>query len=160
MKTINKISSVSILLLLSVFIYVSCDDSGDTTPPVISLTAPAEGAILKIGSDIHFDMEISDNDMLKSYSVDIHDNFNNHGHTSLKSDNITTKPFQFNKSWDVSGNKNKHVHHHEIVISEDATPGNYHLMVFCTDAEGNETYIARNIVLSHNGEEGNHLHEN
>lgn len=29
-------------------------------------------------------------------------------------------------------------------------PGNYHLMVYCTDAAGNETHIARNIVLSIN----------
>lgn len=33
-------------------------------------------------------------------------------------------------------------------IPADATPRNYHLMVYCTDVAGNESYIARNIVLS------------
>jgi len=154
MKATNKILLLSISVIVSVFNFISCDDSGDTTAPVINLIAPAEGANLKIGSDIHFDMEISDNEMLKSYSVEIHNNFNNHGH-DLKSGE-TTKPFQFNKSWDVSGHKNKHEHHHHIEITEDATPGDYHLMVFCTDAAGNEAHIARNIILSHNGETGQH----
>ena len=62
-------------------------------------------------------------------------------------------PFVFNRSYDVSGKKNVHVHHHDIVIPEDATPGDYHLMVYCTDAAGNETHIARNIVLSTTAEE-------
>ena len=33
----------------------------------------------------------------------------------------------------------------------DAAPGDYHLMVWCTDAAGNQTEVARNIVLSADG---------
>lgn len=32
-------------------------------------------------------------------------------------------------------------------------------MVYCTDAAGNETYIARNIVLSTTAEEDDHHHD-
>ena len=32
-------------------------------------------------------------------------------------------------------------------------------MVYCTDAAGNESYVARNIVLSHDGEDDDHDHD-
>lgn len=56
--------------------------------------------------------------------------------------------------------KNTKVHHHDIVIPADAAPGDYHLMVWCTDAAGNQTEVARNIVLSADGgTETEHDHE-
>lgn len=52
-----------------------------------------------------------------------------------------------------AGAKNASIHHHEILIPANATPGNYHLMVYCTDAAGNEAHLARNVVLSTEGGE-------
>lgn len=160
MRTIIKILFLSIISIITSISFTSCsnDNDGDTTPPVINLTAPTEGAVLNIGSDIHFDMELSDNEMLSSYKVEIHNNFDGHNHTkSLKAEDGTTA-FAFQKTWSVTGQKIAKIHHHEIIIPENATPGNYHLMVYCTDAAGNESYVARNIVLSHDGEDGDHDH--
>ena len=73
-----------------------------------------------------------------------------------------TQFFTFDKVYDVSGLKNTKVHHHDIVIPADAAPGDYHLMVWCTDAAGNQTEVARNIVLSADGgteTEHDHDHE-
>ncbi|SBV95085.1 conserved exported hypothetical protein [uncultured Dysgonomonas sp.] len=161
MRTIIKILFLSIISIITSISFTSCsnDNDGDTTPPVINLTAPTEGAVLKIGSDIHFDMELSDNEMLSSYKVEIHNNFDGHNHTkSLKAEDATTA-FAFQKTWSVTGQKTAKMHHHEIIIPENATPGNYHLMVYCTDAAGNESYVARNIVLSHDGEDDDHDHD-
>ena len=158
MKTINNIQFLLILTVVTVLsVFTSCsDDDGDTTLPVINLTAPAEGAILKIGSDVHFDMEVADNEMLASYKVEIHNNFDGHEHSRATRADGDTTPFYFQKSWSLAGQKNATIHHHEIIIPTNATPGNYHLMVYCTDAAGNEAYVARGIVLSHDGEEHNH----
>jgi hypothetical protein len=145
--------------LMAVFslLAISCEDESDTTKPVINLIEPAEGDTLHIGDDVHFEMELSDNEMLKSYKVDIHNNFDNHGHSRATDD--ATEPFTKTWTWDVSG-KNADIHHHEIVIPENATPGNYHLVVYCTDAAGNEAHVACNVVLSHEGgEEHDHDHE-
>ncbi|MBP5476795.1 MAG: DUF4625 domain-containing protein [Paludibacteraceae bacterium] len=35
----------------------------------------------------------------------------------------------------------------DIDIPDDATPGNYHLLVYCTDAAGNEAYIAQDLKI-------------
>ena len=144
-----NILAVSISCLVA-SVFISCDDeAGDTVPPVINLIAPAEGAELHIGSAIYFDMELFDNEMLLSYKVEIHHNFAHHEHgKSLKSKNEEeATAFFFHKAWDVSGQKNAKVHHHEIEIPSTATPGDYHLMVYCSDAAGNESHVARNIVL-------------
>jgi len=152
--------SIVALMIFPAF-FISCDDDGDTTPPVINLIAPAEGAVLKLGSDVHFDMQVSDNEMLKSYKVEIHENMSNpHDHNSHKRSAISEeKPnyFSYRNTWtDIEGLRNKDVHHHDIIIPADVTPGNYHLIVYCTDAAGNEASVFRNIVISPDGEDQGH----
>ena len=67
------------LLAASSFMLVSCDkdEKADVTKPEIKLNAPKEGAVLKIGDKhgVHFDMDLSDDVMLKSYLIEIHSNF-------------------------------------------------------------------------------------
>ena len=82
-----------------------------------------------------------------------------HGKSRAAATDEATVDFSFNRSYDISGKKTAHIHHHDIIIPANATPGDYHLMVYCTDAAGNETYIARNIVLSTTAEEDDHHHD-
>lgn len=149
------------VLVISAQLLVACSDSdnplSDTTKPVIMLNSPAEGGVLAIGSEhgVHLDMDLSDDVMLKSFKIEIHNNFDGHGHDSRSAGE--TVPFVFNKSYDISGQRTAHIHNHDIVIPANATPGNYHLMVYCTDAAGNEAHVARNIVLSATGgDDGEH----
>ncbi|MDR1097047.1 MAG: DUF4625 domain-containing protein [Tannerella sp.] len=147
------------LMAISFATFSSCDkdSESDTTKPVINLIEPEDGDVLKIGGDVHFDLELSDDVMLKSYKVDIHPNFDGHVHSSLLKSESETVDFTFNKSWDLPEQKNVAIHHHEIEIPANATPGDYHLMVYCTDAAGNEAYLARNVELStEGGEEHEH----
>lgn len=153
------------LLALSTSVFISCDkdEDSDTTKPMILLHEPEEGQALQIGNvkGMHFDMDLSDDVMLKSYKIEIHNNFDNHPHSrgNAAANAEETVDFIFNRSYDVSGQKNAHIHHHDIKIPANATPGAYHLMVYCTDAAGNESHIARNIVLSNDVEDEDHHHE-
>ena len=106
-------------------------------------------------------MDLSDDVMLKSYMIEIHSNFDHHSHGKSRAaaTDEATVDFSFNRSYDISGKKTAHIHHHDIIIPANATPGDYHLMVYCTDAAGNETYIARNIVLSTTAEGDDHHHD-
>lgn len=142
------------LIALSIPTLSSCGNDGDTTRPVINLIEPAEDDVLTIGEAVHLEMELSDNEMLSSYKIDIHSAA---GHDHSRAEAVTTI---FEDDWDVSGQKNVPVHHHEIVIPADAEPGDYHLMIYCTDAAGNVAHVARGIVLSTEGGEGHdHGHD-
>lgn len=153
----NTKINLTIYSLLVIFLgFTSCsDDTGDTAKPAIELISPAEGAILKVGSTIHLEMNLEDNEMLSSYKIDIHD-ASGHTHDTKAENTGETVVFTFNKSWDVSGNKNKYVHHHEIQIPANARHGAYHFMVYCTDTSGNESYVVHNITLSDKGDDGHH----
>ncbi|MDR2919890.1 MAG: DUF4625 domain-containing protein [Tannerella sp.] len=159
MKTNIKSLLLSIVsLAVFSFIFTSCDDDGDTTPPVINLIEPEDGDVLKIGSDIHFDMELSDNETLKSYKVEIHENMSKpHDHGNSLKSGSDTEYFSYQNTWlDIEGLRNTSVHHHQIVIPENATPGAYHMVVYCFDSAGNESHVAINIELSHDGEVHEH----
>ena len=150
MKTNNNFLFLVIFSVITFFsLFASCHDDGDTTKPVIDLIEPEEDAVLQIGDKVHFEMEVSDNEMLSSYKVEIHPNFDGHTHNRT----TRTTDFYFERTWDLSGKKNDDIHHHDIVIPGDATPGHYHLMVYCTDAAGNQASLTRDIELSHEGEE-------
>ncbi|MBQ6561284.1 MAG: DUF4625 domain-containing protein [Paludibacteraceae bacterium] len=139
--------------------FSACDeDEADTTKPVITLDEPEDGDSLRIGESFHFECDFSDDEALGSYLIEIHNNFDGHGHkiSSSQTRGEDTEAFYFKKSYDISNLRNTHVHHHDIVIPENATPGAYHLIVYCTDAAGNQAMVARDIILSHDAESHHH----
>lgn len=156
MKKIN-ILTVILTTIATTLVLTSCsgDDHTDTTAPVITLYEPENGEALRIGSDIHFECDFRDDVMLGSYMIEIHSNFDGHSH-KVQSRSADAEPFFFKKSYDLSTLRNTHVHHHDIVIPEHAHEGNYHLVVYCTDAAGNQSLVAREIILSPDAEEHHH----
>lgn len=139
--------------------FSACDeDEADTTKPVITLDEPEDGDSLRIGKSVHFECDFSDDEALGSYLIEIHNNFDGHGHkiSSSQTRGEDTEAFYFKKSYDISNLRNTHVHHHDIEIPENATPGAYHLIVYCTDAAGNQAMVARDIILSHDAESHHH----
>ena len=156
----KKFIVYSIISLALVSSFVACDkddDDVDTTKPVIELDEPEDGDELLIGAAVHFECDFSDDKMLGSYMVEIHNNFDGHSHKAAAT--RAEEPFFFKKSYDLSGQRNAHIHHHDIVIPENAAEGNYHLVVYCTDTAGNQSLVARDIILSHDAEEHHHHHE-
>lgn len=150
----NKIyRSVLILGLALGLTACSSDDSKDTQKPVIVLHAPKDGAKIEVGSAIHFDMEVSDNEMLGSYKIDIHENSDGHTHDVKKAAALVAAvEFSFEKQWSLEGQRNADVHHHEIIIPENAELGHYHFVVYVLDAAGNQSMEARSIALVPIGE--------
>lgn len=159
MKTKIFYFIISTLLLTNIF--TSCENDKDTTPPVIELISPAENQSLLIGNThgIHLDMNLSDNEMLASYKIEIHNNFDGHEHSRNGQNGMENEPipFFFSKSWNLTGLRNTNIHHHEIVIPANTIAGKYHMIIHCTDAAGNESHIARNIILSNDGDDQSHI---
>lgn len=140
------------ILYLSVISFTTVINANDKTNeskgPVITLIAPAENDILQIGKAIHFDMDLADEDMLDSYRVEIHNNFDGHAHSGDGKEKVY--PNIFDKAYDVSGSQQKRVHHHGIVIPADAKEGFYHFIITCKNAAGKETRVIRSVMISPN----------
>lgn len=147
---------LSVVLCFS--FYACSEDDADTTKPVIMLDEPEDGDSLRIGESVHFEADFSDDEALGSYLIEIHNNFDGHNHkvSSSQTRSEETVPFSLKKSYDLSNLRNTHVHHHDIVIPENTTPGAYHLVVYCTDAAGNQSMVARDIILSLDAESHHH----
>ena len=158
----KKYIIISVLAIAFTSVFTSCkeDEKADTTKPVIELDEPEDGDELLIGAAIHFECDFSDDVMLGSYVVEIHNNFDHHSH-KVASRAEGEEPFFYKKEFkfEQQGLRNAHVHHHDVFIPENAQEGDYHFIVYCTDAAGNQSLVAREIILSHDAEEHDHEHE-
>lgn len=158
---LNRLTFASLIIASASL--VACDkEEGDVTKPEILLVSPAEGDTLYAGSEhgVHFDMKLCDNVALGSYKVDIHNRFDGHDHEvkSAEDHEHDHEPFEFKKTWsDIDGLRNATVHHHEIVIPENATPGEYCFTVYCVDQAGNQSMVVKHINIAE--PDGDHDHE-
>ncbi|MCD8029377.1 MAG: DUF4625 domain-containing protein [Bacteroides sp.] len=161
MKTIKINSSIVFLSFFSFFLctVAACDsdNDGDTTRPVIRIIAPAEDAHLLIGDEegVLFEAEFSDDIQLASYKIDIHYAGDGHMHTRHGDGEEELPEFSYQRSFTLQGTREQ-VSHRNIVIPEGVRPGEYHLVVYCSDTSGNESLVARDIVLIE--EEHDHDH--
>ncbi|KGN79138.1 hypothetical protein HW49_07145 [Porphyromonadaceae bacterium COT-184 OH4590] len=162
------------IVFISTFTFVSCEkEAKDTEKPVINLIAPKEDEALKPGSDVHFDVAFSDNEALKSYSVNIHGAFDGHTHKVIS--NAAGDSIAFEHTWveddfikmgakeSINGKKNATIHHHYIEIpatinGKPIKEGHYHFMVYCTDHVGNQSMVAREIEISYSAKGHDHHH--
>ena len=164
----KKILLFTLSFALLSFVFQSCSSDNGTDKPEISNLEPTEGELLQIGNNIHFSADISAQSGLKSYKVDIHNNFDGHAHTKGIQDSIA---YSFNKIWTTDktdgesllGKKNTTLHHHEIEIpafveGKPVRTGKYHFILYVVDQEGNETMQARNIVLTYDEVDENQHH--
>jgi len=146
----------ALMLFLSATIaFTSCskdeDDPAeekDTTKPLIDLTSPADDTEFLPGDVIPFSAVLSDDKALGSYKIDIHPG---EGHDHKSADDNGAWSYQ--KSWSLpEGSTNETVSHSEIVVPEEVDglptmPGDYHFLVYCTDKEGNEEFVAHDIII-------------
>lgn len=128
------------------------DSSKDTEKPVIEIHEPEENEYVLVGKGMHLEMDLSDNEALASYKINVHNAFDGHSHSSTaptRHEGEEKKPFAYEKIHnEITGQKNAHVHTHEVVIPADAHLGAYHLMVYCTDKAGNESWRAVKINVT------------
>jgi|AGTN01.3.fsa_nt_gi hypothetical protein len=161
------------IVLLGALAFTSCEkEEVDNEKPLIDLIAPEEDEAFQPGSDIHFEVEFSDNVALASYKVNIHGAFDGHTH-SVVSTRAEEDAVEFEKTWmesdfialgeePISGKRSVTVHHHEIEIpatineggiAKPIKEGHYHFTVYCTDEAGLESSVTREIVISSDAEE-------
>lgn len=154
MKLMKTLKYILLFSMLSM-VFIACDDDEvDTTKPEITVVAPEAETIYHPGETITIQATFTDNIELDSYKIDIHDNFDGHDHDHKKSTN-SEEPFIFSGSWDFEkGLKSATITNTEIVIpelidGEEVAHGEYHLMIYCADAAGNENNTVVEIIIEH-----------
>ena len=129
---------IAAIVLIAVFGLVSCDNENlDNKRPVVKIASPMEDELVKPGSDIHFEMVLSDNVALASYKVNIHGAFDGHEHGDGHGNGDTRSGFvtiraasdsvEFSRTWlesdfialgeePIAGKRNASVHHQHMEI--------------------------------------------
>ncbi|MDZ7608214.1 MAG: DUF4625 domain-containing protein [Cyclobacteriaceae bacterium] len=119
------------------------DEEVDVSGPQIEMAEPAMNEFVDAGSAVHFMAEFKDNIELKTYNIEIHDDFDRHSHgriAAVQADPSLLK-WYFEESFDIpEGSREYSVHlESEIVVAENALAGPYHFIVQAIDASGNAT---------------------
>ena len=165
-----------LLLLAAVTAFSGCEsDDIDTRKPQIVLSEPAEEEAYAPGSAIHLVVTLTDNVALASYKVNIHGAFDGHTHSAVQP-SLTratdAEPHPFERTWmesefislgeePITGKQQVTINHMLMLIPDSiegrpVKEGYYHLTVYCADSSGQESFIAREVEITH--EAGEHLH--
>lgn len=162
MKTAASLLS----LFLFVSLFISCkkdeqvteEETIDITPPNINIdfidAFPTQCSELTRGESFVVKIRLTDSVALGSYSIDIHDNFDHHSHTTefqeclLDEKKQAVNPFKFTRSYNtIPENSIEYETNVKIEVPEDVDPGDYHFMIQVTDQVGWSSRIGLSIKI-------------
>lgn len=159
-----KLNSILTLIVAAVFL-TSCssdDDAPDTQKPTISIIEPHNDEELAPGSELHFEAVFTDNVGLASYKIEIHDDFDDHTHSVLKSSH-DLNPWNFEQVFQIPAGQTRfeavqHIDIPTMINGQPLSEGVYHLGVYVTDTSGNEeqAFLTIHIEDEHEGEDHDH----
>src|SRR5690606_36231356 len=132
-----------LVLFVALFSLVSCDSSDDldTTKPEISIITPTDHQEVLPGQTLQFLANVSDNENLASYKIEVHNSDDGHQYGSLIQ-SYSKEAFSTDIVGSLTGKSP--VISHDIQISSEALHGHYHVRIFVFDAAGNpdENFVA------------------
>lgn len=160
-------TSLKYILPLCFLIIYSCGkDNVDLTPPSIVMESympmPEEDEIcgaqdpvvfqLTGGDELNFEILFSDNEALSQYKVDIHNNFDCHGHGGGSAPSIQVPNVENQTTdWTVLSINNlsgtSSTVNQTLNVPENVTAGNYHFHIQVIDAVGNDDPFANFYAL-------------
>lgn len=141
-----------LVLFVALFSLVSCDSSDDldTTKPEISIITPTDHQEVLPGQTLQFLANVSDNENLASYKIEVHNSDDGHQHRSVIQ-SYSKEAFSTEIVGSLTG-KSQEISH-DIQISSEALHGHYHVGIFVIDSAGNQN---ENFVEIYIGDEEHH----
>jgi hypothetical protein len=130
----------------------------DVEPPVIFMSDtdyfPQACDTVYVGETFLFKAKFTDNEELGAFSVDIHNNFDHHSH-STEATECTMDPikqpgenvFLFIQSYSIPENSTTYVAEVLIEIPAGVETGDYHFFIALTDKEGWQTIRGTGIKI-------------
>lgn len=138
----------SLLFLVALMLPLnSCsDEDKDDIYPNIDMTGddafPVNCSVLHPGDTFTFRALFTDNEELDAFSLEFHDNFDHHTHSTdvvdceMEPDKEPINPFQLIEEYNIPPGLTSYEAAVDVSIPEDVDTGDYHFMVRLTDASG------------------------
>ncbi|SFC25171.1 protein of unknown function [Parapedobacter composti] len=149
-----------IIIFFAMASLLSCgkdDGTTDTEYPVIDIAYadafPVQCSTIQRGETFVFRAKFSDNVALGSFSLDVHDNFDHHTHSTevnecdMEPVKTPVKPFVYINSFEIPGAPRIYEASVELTVPADVDPGDYHFMIRVTDREGWQTMRGLSIKI-------------
>lgn len=154
------------ILLIIVSVLFSCDKNSDidTQKPQIensfSDAFPLNCDTIYFGESFDLKLLFKDNVELGSYSLDIHNNFDHHSHSTDFSECVfipqkePINPYLLIEDFNIESGQNEYLTNNSISIPNgndigDFDEGDYHLFISLTDKEGWSAQKGINIKILH-----------
>jgi len=157
-KYLNRIKRAALPLCALILLWGCSSDSVDVSPPTINLLdhnpAPVPAIIcgqqedtvfhLKGGDSLYFNIRFEDDVALSSYKVDIHNNFDCHGHGEGATPGFSPPNQEgLTEDWSVLDIRSlqglRAQEERWLVVPEAVTAGNYHYHIQVLDESGNDS---------------------
>lgn len=146
----NKIFH-AIAVVLFAIVFFTCDDSEkDDELPVIDMSGdmafPQNCVTVYRGESFTFNALFTDNVELGSFSIEMHNNFDHHTHSTSSTEceldvvKSPVNPLLFIDEYDIPQGKTSYSASIQIEIPADVDTGDYHFMVRLTDKSGWQTF--------------------
>ena len=149
---------IQFIVFVIPFIIVSCDGNDiDVTPPFMDVISfnpnPEEKEIcgtpdptvftLTGGDQLNFDVIFNDDDALSQYKIDIHNNFDCHGHGGGSAPSVAvpnvdnqTEDWNLQEIQNIEGQSAAVIR--SLDVPQNVTTGNYHFQIQVVDVSGND----------------------
>lgn len=136
------------LLIAVVFIFTSCEtiDKDVEKPIVQEVFFPQNCDTVHRGSTFTYSFVIVDDKDLGSYSIEMHNNFDHHTHSTstisctMEENKLPINPFYYNEDFEVPVKLWEYKIEGEITIPANVDSGDYHFELRVSDEAGWQTY--------------------
>lgn len=134
-----------VLLILGACSSDDSDSKDDTKPTIDTSIAgafPTSCATVVRGQTIPFKALLKDNAELGAYSINVHNNFDQHSHDTevdtcpLDPKKTPVNPWSATFTFDIPAGLKEFTAEQQIAIPADIDAGDYHFMIQLTDATG------------------------
>lgn len=150
---------IHLILLITSILLFACDDTQkDDVLPVIDMSGdtafPQNCVTVYRGESFTFNALFTDNVELGSYSIEMHNNFDHHTHSTssteceLEAVKASVNPLLFIDEYDIPQGKTNYSASIEIEIPDDVDTGDYHFMVRLTDKSGWQTFVGTSMKIA------------
>ncbi len=148
---------LGIITVLSILLFPKCTEIDDEAPKIDFSQAgsfPQACDTIYRGESFIFHAGLSDDTELGAFSIDLHNNFDHHTHSTdvieceMEPIKSPVEPFLFIEEYEIPDGRTEYSATGSIHVPESVDTGDYHFMIRVTDAEGWQSFKGISIKIT------------